>query len=164
VAFTSVGMGVLGDYVVFFSEELTPTKPPENIHAKWLNSTTINIIWTPLSFYDARGFAVYKVVLTYTDIYSETKQLIAVSNSSFVVFTSLNSGTQYSVAVGVANSGPSSVIMESHSIDGMACAIYDQLYTVLMHVSMHPLYFFTSFIYHFMVNMPRVCKQPVLAA
>ena len=56
VAFTSVGMGVLGDYVVFFSEELTPTKPPKNVQANWLNSTATNVTWTPLNLFEAQGF------------------------------------------------------------------------------------------------------------
>jgi len=114
-------MGALGDYVVFFSEELTPTKPPENVQANRLSSMTINVTWTPLSFYAARGFAYYRVVLTYIDINSERKQLVTVANNSFAVFTGLDSDTQYSVVV--TNSGPSSVIVESHSIDGMICVI-----------------------------------------
>ena len=121
VAFTSVGMGVLGDYVVFFSEELTPTKPPENVQANWLNSTTINVTWTPLNLFAAQGFSYYRVVLMYIDIYDEKKQLVAVANNSFAIFTNLDNDTRYSVVVGVTNNGPSSVIVDSHPIDGMTC-------------------------------------------
>ena len=53
VAFTSVGMGALGDYVVFFSEELTPTKSPDNVQASQLNSTAVNISWTALTLFEA---------------------------------------------------------------------------------------------------------------
>ena len=56
VAITSVGMGVLDDYVVFFSQELTPTKAPENVKAIYINDTSINVTWTPLSLFEAQGF------------------------------------------------------------------------------------------------------------
>jgi len=114
VAFTSVGMGVLGDYVVFFSEELAPTKPTENAHAKWLNSTAINVTWTVLSLFEAQGFPQYSAVLT-----TQRRQLdanIIKTNSSFVVFSNLVSHTWYSVVVGVKTGGPSSFVY-SHSLN-----------------------------------------------
>ena len=53
VAFTSVGKGVENDYTIFFSEELTPTKSPENVVFNQLNSTALNITWTPLTLFEA---------------------------------------------------------------------------------------------------------------
>ena len=64
MAFTSVGMGVLGDYVAFFSEELAPTKPSENVQVSWLSQTVVNISWTLLSLYEAQWFPKYKVKLS----------------------------------------------------------------------------------------------------
>lgn len=117
VAFTSVGMGVLGDYVVFFSEELPPTKAPENINARWLSSTMVNITWTPLSLFEARGFPQYRAVLTAS---SKDKQLdnnAIMTNNSFVVFNNLETNTQYAVVVGVKTGG-SSAFVDSHSVNG----------------------------------------------
>ena len=94
VAFTSVGMGVLGEYVVFFSGELAPTKAPENLQATQLSSTRVNITWTPLSLIEARGFPQYKVVLS--QLSQQRRQLdtnTVITNNSFSVFTNLVSHT-----------------------------------------------------------------------
>ena len=118
VAFTSVGMGVLGDYVAFFSEELTPTKPPENIQANWLNSTAINVTWTPLNLFEAQGFPHYSVVLTtHGQQRSQLDANTIITNNNFVFFTNLVNHTWYSVVVGVKTGGSSSFVY-SHSING----------------------------------------------
>jgi len=49
-------MGALGDYFVFFSEELTPTKPPENVIVNYITSASINVIWMPLTLFKTQGF------------------------------------------------------------------------------------------------------------
>ena len=63
VAFTSVGKGAENDYVTFFSKELQPTKSPENVNFKQLNSTSLNVTWMPLTLFEAQGFPEYRVVL-----------------------------------------------------------------------------------------------------
>ena len=121
VAFTSVGMGVLGDYVVFFSEELTPTKSPENVQANWLNSTTINVTWTPLNLFEVQGFPQYRVVLTPLSNDSLNRQLdasVTITNDSIAVFTNLAVVTLYYVVVGVSTGG-SSLFLESDPFNGI---------------------------------------------
>ena len=104
VAFTSAGKGAENDYVIFFSEELTPTKSPENVVFNQLNSTALNITWTPLTLFEARGFPEYRVVLT-TDTDSRRKRqsnsVSTITTNSFAIFTDLNENTDYSVVVGV---------------------------------------------------------------
>ena len=104
VAFTSVGKGAENDYITFFSEELTPTKSPENVVFKQLNSTALNITWTPLTLFEARGFPEYRVVLT-IDTNSRRKRqsdpVAIITTNSFAIFTDLNENTDYSVMVGV---------------------------------------------------------------
>ena len=121
VAFTRVGMGALGDHVVFFSEELTPTRLPRNIRARRWNSTLANITWTPLSLFEARGFPQYRVVLTpFSNDGQRKRQLdtdVVITNSSFVVFTNLDNSTEYFVVVGVKTGGSSS-FMDSQPING----------------------------------------------
>jgi len=121
VAFTSVGMGALGDYVVFFSEELTPTKPPENVQASLLNSTAVNISWTALTLFEAQGFPQYTAVLTPLSTNSQQRRQLdantIMTNNSFAVFTNLVSHTCYSVVVGVTTGGSSSFVY-SHSLNG----------------------------------------------
>ena len=114
-------MGVLGEYVVFFSEELAPTKPPENLQATQLSSTRVNITWTPLSLIEAQGFPQYKVVLSQLSTYSQQRRQLdtntVITNNSFSVFTNLVSHTLYSVVVGVKTGGSSS-FMDSHPLNG----------------------------------------------
>ena len=117
-------MGVLGDYVVFFSKELTPTKPPENVQANWLTSTAINVTWTPLSLFEARGFPQYRIALTPFSNHDQRRQIestnvnVAYTNASFAVFTNLVNHTRYTLVVGVTT-GESHPYMDSNPIDGM---------------------------------------------
>ena len=121
VAFTSAGKGAENDYIVFFSEELSPTKSPENIVSKQLNVTALNITWTPLTLFEARGFPEYRVALTTIDGDSRRKRQ-SVSNfiitaNSFAVFTGLNENIDYSVVVGV-RTGNTTLFVEGSPING----------------------------------------------
>ena len=120
VAFTSVGKGAENDYIIFFSEELTPTKSPENVVFNQLNSTALNITWTPLTLFEARGFPEYRVVLTATDTNSHRKRqsnsVSIITTNSFAIFTDLNENTDYSVVVGV-RTGNMSIFVEGSPID-----------------------------------------------
>ena len=125
VAFTSVGKGAENDYIIFFSEELTPTKSPENVVFNQLNSTALNITWTPLTLFEARGFPEYRVVLT-TDTDSRRKRqsnsVSTITTNSFAIFTDLNENTDYSVVVGVRTGvsmgNVTSGFLESSPING----------------------------------------------
>ena len=115
VALTSAGRGAKNDFITFFSQQLTPTRSPDNINIQQLNSTTINITWTPLTLFEARGFPVYRVVLTPEDNTNRRKRqsntnsmLNITTTNSFAVFTDLNENTSYSTTVGVRTNSTSS--------------------------------------------------------
>ena len=114
MAFTSVGKGAENEPTVFFSEELTPTKPPENVKFKQLSSTSLNITWTPLTLFDARGFPVYRVVLTPVDAKSLKKRQSnpdpIITTNNFAVVTGLSENTDYSIVVGVSTGQASAFI------------------------------------------------------
>jgi len=47
----------------FFSQELVPTKAPENVDYRRLSVVSVNISWTPLTLFEARGFPIYRISL-----------------------------------------------------------------------------------------------------
>ena len=122
VAFTSVGMGVLNDYAVFFSEELAPTKAPENVKVTYISDTSINVTWVPLNLFEAQGFPKYKVTLLPATENLQRRQfnpISATTTSSFVVFNDLDSSAKYSVEVGVTT-GETNTIVNSEPVEGTA--------------------------------------------
>ena len=121
VAFTSVGMGVLGEYVVFFSEELAPTKAPENVKVNYITATSINVTWMPLSLFEAQGFPRYKVMLLPAIENRRKRQsnsITVTTTNNFVVFNNLDRSTKYSVEVGVTT-GETNTVVNSEIVEGM---------------------------------------------
>ena len=119
VAFTSARKGAENDYMIVFSEELTPTKSPENVNFKYLNSTTLNITWIPLTLLEARGFPEYRVVLTKdTDSHRkrQSNSFSIITTNSFAIFTDVNKNTDYSIVVGV-RTGNMTVFVEGSPIN-----------------------------------------------
>ena len=129
VAFTSVGRGAENDYIVFFSEELTPTKSPENVNIKQVNSTSLNITWTPLTLFEARGFPLYKIILTPEYPTSRRKRQsntdsirTIITSNSFAVFTNLSENSNYSILVAVTTGNATSEFVEGNPIyNGTGC-------------------------------------------
>jgi len=109
VAYTTVGRGALNDYVTFFSKQLDPMKPPDNVTVVRISRTSINVSWTPLNLVEARGFPKYNVVLFIRG------NLITMVNTaeSFALFNNLQGGTEYSVVVGVTTNGSTSPLQSS---------------------------------------------------
>ena len=62
VAYTSAGRGEENDPQIFFTQEQSPIKPPENVIFQ-RNGSAINVSWDPLSFIEAKGFPTYTVTL-----------------------------------------------------------------------------------------------------
>ena len=124
MAFTSAGKGAENDYIIFFSEELPPTKPPESVAAKLLNFSSLNITWTPLTLFDAQGFPEYRVVLTPLNTNSRRKRQSnsIITTDSFAIFADLKENVLYSVVVGV-RTGYSSEFLEGHPINGIIIII-----------------------------------------
>ena len=121
VAFTSAGKGTENEYMIFFSEELVPTKSPENVVFQQINSTALNITWTPLTLFEARGFPIYRVVLT-TDVNNRRKRqsdsISVITTNSFAIVTDLNENTDYSVVVGVRTNNTSEFV-EGNTVNGI---------------------------------------------
>jgi len=114
VAFNSVGVGALGDYKIFFSQELTPTKAPENIQVIQINATSVNITWTPLTLFEAQGFPEYIVSLSPLNTEGRRRRqaiLTIVTLNSFAVFTHLDA--HYSVSVSVTTGDGSNSVMSN---------------------------------------------------
>ena len=122
VAFTSAGKGAENNYITFFSEELTPTRSPGIAVFEQLNSTALNISWTPLTLFEARGFPQYRVVLTTMDTNSRRKRqsssVSIITTNSFAIFTDLNENADYSAVVGVSTGNITSEFVEATPING----------------------------------------------
>ena len=121
-AFSHEEMGLQNDFIIFFGKELSPLKPPDDIKFLRLNTTSINVTWTPLSLFEAQGFPIYKVSLTPTTAESRSKRQsnssVLITENNFVVFTDLKANQDYSLTVGVATEA-SSDYMNSKSIKGI---------------------------------------------
>ena len=113
VAFTSAGRGMENDLITFFSQELVPTKPPQNIDFVRLSPTSLNITWTPLTLFEARGFPSYTVTLRLPSNGRRRRQSppLQITNNSFAVFTGLMDGATYDLTVGVLTGNASRMLM-----------------------------------------------------
>jgi len=110
VAFTSAGRGAVNDYVIFFSKELDPLTPPDNVTVVRLKHTSINVSWISLSIFEARGFPWYTVFLS---IRKKQSFEIIKTSDSFAVFKHLQAGKEYAVVVSVANNGSTTPLQSS---------------------------------------------------
>ena len=137
VAFTGAGKGAENDRKIFFVEELAPTKPPEDVDSKQLSSTSLNITWTLLTLFEARGFPEYRVVLTPKNINRRRKRQsdadsvhTMMTENGFAVFTGLRENTDYTVVVGV-RTGNMSEFLEADPIEGIYLYSYQSLYNIM---------------------------------
>ena len=120
VAFSRAGRGAASDFKPFFSQELTATKSPQNLKFTRLSITSINITWTPLTLFEARGFPGYRVTLTLssTSVRNKRQSIPSVNTTnSFAVFDDLDSDGVYVVVVGV-RTGASNDYMNTDPITG----------------------------------------------
>ena len=103
VAYTSAGRGEENSLMTFFSQELEPRMPPGNVSFD-RSRTSLNVSWTPLTLFQARGFPVYRVSLVLRSNSRIKRQAIVpvITNNSFAVFSGLSGNTQYDAAVGVS--------------------------------------------------------------
>ena len=104
VALTCTGQGEENNDAIFFSEELAPTKQPEDIEFQQLNATALNVTWRPLTLFEAQGFPQYRVILMINTSNRRKRQSDSITidtNNSFAVITDLNENTDYSAVVGV---------------------------------------------------------------
>ena len=107
VAFNGEGGGNENKPQSFFSQELMPTKPPQNVMFD-RSGAYINISWDALTLSEARGFPVYTVVLTPSvsddglSIEQITRGVIVInSTESSVVVGGLDANVEYTLMVAV---------------------------------------------------------------
>ena len=119
VAYTSVRRDAENDSYVFFSEELSPTKSPDNVDFDPLTVTSVNITWTPLTLIEAQGFPEYRVTVSPLNDHSgQSQSRSVVIRESYSVITNLMSNTYYLAVVGV-RTGALASFMNSSAITGM---------------------------------------------
>ena len=104
VAFNSEGSGAENQPQTFFSQELMPTDPPQNVMVD-RSGEYVNIYWNPLTLSEARGFPVYTVTLTPStgnDGQQITDGVIVVNTTeSSVVVGGLDVNIEYMLTVAV---------------------------------------------------------------
>ena len=104
VAFNSGGRGAENQPQTFFSQELIPTDPPQNVMFD-RSGEYINISWDALTLSEARGFPVYTVTLTPStgnDGQQITDRVIVVNTTeSSVVVGGLDVNIEYTLTVAV---------------------------------------------------------------
>ena len=121
VAYTSAGRGEENDdrFGPFFTEELPPLKSvdEDSVNISQLNVTSVNVTWTPLSLFDARGFPEYVITLTLSDDYAKRQSpQIVITSHSFAVFGGLTGGSIYSAVVGTRTGGENNTIIPAPAV------------------------------------------------
>ena len=110
MAFTSAGRGLDSYPHTFFTKELIPTKPPENVMYE-RNDTAISVSWDPLTLFEARGFPIYIVTLMpFTLVQSHTTERssddeisVTTNETDIVIDLDPNVGYFLTVAVGTSS-------------------------------------------------------------
>ena len=128
VAYNSAGRGQESDRSqAFFTKPLAPTQTVENVTIERLSPTSISVSWTPLTLHQARGFPVYRVVLTLSvgHMKRQFTSLIGETTDIFYVFMGLDSNSNYDVVVGVRSQGvPGDEYNETVPIQGKTCLVF----------------------------------------
>ena len=118
VATNSAGKGVDNYWYTFFSEELTPTKAPQNVQLE-RSGTSVSVSWEPLSLFEARGFPVYTVTLVPSSSDSRaTRQsndgvIRVTTNESNIVVGGLDPKVEYEITVAVQTAAGKTVTGKS---------------------------------------------------
>ena len=89
MAFTSSGRGVESYSRTFFTEELIPVKPPENVKYE-RSGTTVTVSWDRLSLIEARGFPIYTVTMTPYSLVGSSSRATRQSNDDGIVSVTTN--------------------------------------------------------------------------
>ena len=102
VAFNSERNGIENKPQIFFSQELMPTKSPQNVMFD-RNGEYVNISWDELTLSEARGFPVYTVTLTPSVIANGV--IVMNTTESNIVVGGLNVNMEYVLTVQVRTTG-----------------------------------------------------------
>jgi len=118
VATTSAGKGMDSYWYTFFSQELSPTKAPENVIFE-RSGTSVSVSWELLSLFEARGFPTYTVTLIPSSsdsrvIRQSNDGVIRVNtNESNIVVGGLDPKVEYEVTVAVQTAAGKAVTEKS---------------------------------------------------
>ena len=121
VAYTSAGKGEENDdrFGPFFTEELPPLQSidADSVNSSQLSATSVNVTWTPLSLFEARGFPEYVITLTLSGGRKkrQSPQNINTSNG-YAVFENLIGGSIYSAVIGSRTGGENDTIILAPSV------------------------------------------------
>ena len=120
VAYTSTGRGIENGvgFGPFFTQELPPltSVDEDSVYINQLNATSVNVTWTPLSLFEARGFPEYVITLTLSDGRKKKQSSPNITTTnSYAVFTDLG-GSSYSVVVGTRTGGENTTIIPAPAV------------------------------------------------
>ena len=106
VAFTSAGRGEENDPEIFFTQELSPIKAPENVkYERNSNGTAITVSWDPVSLFEAKGFPTYTVILRPLSLASNQSSdgevITITTNETTIVNEELDPRLEYILVVAV---------------------------------------------------------------
>ena len=119
VASTNVGRGVESNPQIFFTKELIPVKPPENITVIYeKGGAAIAVSWEPVSLFEARGFPTYIVTLTSSSLVNsrtirQSNGDRVTTNETDVIIEDLDPNVEYSLTVAVETSAGRVISEES---------------------------------------------------
>ena len=109
MAFTRAGRGLDSYPHIFFTKELIPTKPPENVMYE-RNYTVISVSWDLVTLFEARGFPIYIVTLipfslfqSHTTERSSDDEISVTTNETDTVID-LDPNVEYFLTVAVGTS------------------------------------------------------------
>jgi len=123
VAFTSAGRGMDNDLKPFFSQELGASKAPDDVRVMPLPlslfaTPSVNVTWTPLTLFEARGFPEYVVTLDLPNLRKRQSPVSVTTSDSFAVFENLMAGAMYSTVVGVMTGNDTAPPMRAPAVTG----------------------------------------------
>lgn len=81
--------------------------------------TSIDVMWTPLSLFEAKGFPLYQAVLSEPSTNGGAASDLIMTDDSFAIFTNLSLDKQYSLVVGVSTGSNRSAFVYSDPVTGM---------------------------------------------
>ena len=108
MAFTSAGRGVESNPEIFFTGELGPLRPPENVKYERFGMT-ITVSWDPIPLIEVRGFPTYTVTLIPLspagNISSDDGIISVTTNETDIASEELDPDVEYTLIVTVTTDG-----------------------------------------------------------
>ena len=113
VAFTSAGRGIESYPEIFFTNELSPFREPENVKYERFGMT-ITVSWDPIPLTEARGLPTYTVTLTplspVGNVLSDDGIISVTTNGTDITIEELDPDVEYTLIVTVTTDGGEAAI------------------------------------------------------